>query len=454
MASSTNEAVQPATTYAEATEAEKHAVLRKVTGSSFLGNFIEWFDYASYSYLATVIAMVFFPAEDRAVAVMSTFGVFALSFLVRPIGAIFWGNMGDKKGRKWSLTVSVFMMAGATFCIGLLPGYAALGICAPALLLLLRMIQGFSASGEYAGAATFLAEYAPTDKRGMYCSIVPASTAIGLLVGSAFATVMYTIMPEAAVNEWGWRIPFVLAGPLGIGAYFVNIQLEDSPTYQAMQRALKDAEASGAAGAPERPIHCLFTKHLRKLIISIGAAMLNAVGFYVVLTYLPVYLETAVLMPKNEASLITTIALVTYVAFIFASGHLSDKFGRKKMLITACVCFIVFTIPAFILMSTANFVTVLVVELIMCLILTINDGTLSSYLSETFPTQVRYSGFALSFNMANALFGGTASFICTSLITATGSTLAPAFYMVAVSCVALVAMIMSHEHSNKDLSEV
>ena len=265
---------------------------------------------------------------------------------------------------------------------------------------------------------------------------------------------MYTIMPEAAVNEWGWRIPFVLAGPLGIGAYFVNIQLEDSPTYQAMQRALKDAEASGVAGAPERPIHCLFTKHLRKLIISIGAAMLNAVGFYVVLTYLPVYLETAVLMPKNEASLITTIALVTYVAFIFASGHLSDKFGRKKMLITACVCFIVFTIPAFILMSTANFVTVLVVELIMCLILTINDGTLSSYLSETFPTQVRYSGFALSFNMANALFGGTASFICTSLITATGSTLAPAFYMVAVSCVALVAMIMSHEHSNKDLSEI
>lgn len=362
--------------------------------------------------------------------------------------------MGDKKGRKWSLTVSVFMMAGATFCIGLLPGYAALGICAPALLLLLRMIQGFSASGEYAGAATFLAEYAPTDKRGMYCSIVPASTAIGLLVGSAFATVMYTIMPEAAVNEWGWRIPFILAGPLGIGAYFVNIQLEDSPTYQAMQRALKDAEASGAAGAPERPIHCLFTKHLRKLIISIGAAMLNAVGFYVVLTYLPVYLETAVMMPKNEASLITTIALITYVAFIFASGHLSDKFGRKKMLITACVCFIVFTIPAFILMSTANFVTVLVVELIMCLILTINDGTLSSYLSETFPTQVRYSGFALSFNMANALFGGTASFICTSLITATGSTLAPAFYMVAVSCVALVAMIMSHEHSNKDLSEI
>ncbi|MFR5829363.1 MAG: MFS transporter [Adlercreutzia equolifaciens] len=208
MASSTNEAVQPATTYAEATEAEKHAVLRKVTGSSFLGNFIEWFDYASYSYLATVIAMVFFPAEDRAVAVMSTFGVFALSFLVRPIGAIFWGNMGDKKGRKWALSVSILLMSGATFLIGCLPGYAVIGVGAPLLLLLLRMVQSFSAAGEHAGAATFIAEYAPHNHRGFYCSMVPASTATGLLVGSLLATFMFTVWgaDSSFVVDWGWRI--------------------------------------------------------------------------------------------------------------------------------------------------------------------------------------------------------------------------------------------------------
>ena len=433
---------------------DQRSTIRKVAVSSFLGNFIEWFDYATYSYFAVVIANVFFPGDDPALALMQTFAVFALSFLLRPIGAIFWGSMGDKKGRKWALSTSIFLMTGATFCIGLLPGYLAIGLAAPILLLLLRMIQGFSASGEYAGAATFLAEYAPSDKRGVYCSLVPASTAVGLLVGSTFATVMYTILPDAAVNEWGWRIPFVLAGPLGIGAYFVNIQLEDSPTYQAMQRALKDAEASGAAGAPERPIHCLFTKHLRKLIISIGAAMLNAVGFYVVLTYLPVYLETAVLMPKNEASLITTIALVTYVAFIFASGHLSDKFGRKKMLITAAAGFVVFTIPAFWLLNTLDFFTILVVELVMCLMLTINDGTLSSYLCETFPTDVRYSGFALSFNLANAIFGGSASYISFALINVTGDPIAPAYYMVFIAILALGAMIASHEHTGKDLSEV
>ena len=197
-------------------EAEKHKTLKKVVFSSFLGNFIEWFDYASYSYLATVLALVFFPGEDKMVATMMTFGVFALAFLVRPLGAIFWGNMGDKKGRKWALSTSILLMSGATFLIGCLPGYAMLGIGAPLLLLLLRMVQSFSASGEYAGAATFIAEYSPKEHRGFYCSMVPASTAVGLLIGSLFATWMFNTFGATSefVVDWGWRIPFWLAGPL------------------------------------------------------------------------------------------------------------------------------------------------------------------------------------------------------------------------------------------------
>lgn len=303
---------------------DQRSTIRKVAVSSFLGNFIEWFDYATYSYFAVVIANVFFPGDDPALALMQTFAVFALSFLLRPIGAIFWGSMGDKKGRKWALSTSIFLMTGATFCIGLLPGYLAIGLAAPILLLLLRMIQGFSASGEYAGAATFLAEYAPSDKRGVYCSLVPASTAVGLLVGSTFATVMYTILPDAAVNEWGWRIPFLLAGPLGLVAHYIRTKLEDSPTYQEMQAAISKTDDSN------HPIRDLFRHHTKELIISFGAAMLNAVGFYVVLTYLPVYLETVVMMPANESSLITTICLVAYVAFIFGMGHLSDKFRAQE----------------------------------------------------------------------------------------------------------------------------
>lgn len=424
--------------------------VKKVAVSSFLGNFIEWFDYATYTYFAVVISSVFFPNDDPALALLQTFAVFALSFLLRPIGAIFWGSKGDKKGRKWALSTSIFLMTGATFCIGLLPGYATIGIAAPALLLVLRMIQGFSASGEYAGAATFLAEYAPAKKRGLYCSIVPASTAVGLLIGSLFATIMSNFMPHDLIVEWGWRIPFLLAGPLGLVAHYIRIKLEDSPTYVEMKENLKQDNAE----VKSNPIKELFKNHLRELIISFGAATLNAVGFYTVLTYLPVYLETAVNMPASESSLITTICLVAYVLFIFGSGKLSDRFGRKKMLIIACVSFIVLTVPSFMLLNTGDFAIVLVVELILCAALTINDGTLSSYLTETFPTSVRYSGFALSFNMANAIFGGSASFIATWLISATGSNLAPAWYMVGVSCIALVAMVLSHEHSNKELSEI
>lgn len=434
------------------TEEEKHKTLKRVVGSSFLGNFIEWFDYASYSYLATVIALVFFPGEDRTVAVMSTFGVFALSFLVRPIGALFWGNMGDKKGRKWALSISILLMSGATFLIGCLPTYAMIGVGAPLLLLLLRMVQSFSAAGEYAGAATFIAEYAPTNHRGFYCSMVPASTAAGLLVGSLFATAMFNIWGADSqfVTEWGWRIPFWLAGPLGYITHYIREHLEDSPVYEQMQNDLK---AKGLKGE-DKPMRTLFRKHFKRLVISFGACVLNAVGFYAVLTYLPNYLETTLNYDPASASIITNIVLVVYIGFIFLSGRISDRLGRKKMLIAACVGFIVLTVPAFMLLSTMNFVIILVVELVMCLLLTINDGTLSSYLNETFPTDVRYSGFALSFNLANAIFGGSASYISFWLISMTGNNIAPAFYMVFIAVIALVAMVLSHEHTGQDLTEV
>ncbi len=425
-------------------------IVKKVALSSFLGNFIEWFDYGSYAYYAVIISAVLFSADDPDTAdLIGTFAVFAISFVMRPVGALFWGSMGDKKGRKWTLSVSIFLMSGATFLIGCLPTYAAIGLGAPLLLLLLRMVQGFSAAGEYAGAATFLAEYAPTDKRGLYCSLVPASTAVGLLAASALAFATTVLLPQEAVLSWGWRIPFLLAGPLGFIAHYIRTKLEDSPTYQAMQEVV-----SGEEGDTPHPVRDLFRGHLRELIISFGACTLNAVGFYAVLTYLPTYLETAVGMPTGEAQMATNIALVVYVAFIFISGKMSDRFGRKKMLVTACVLFVVLTVPAFMILNTAQFGLVLLAELALCFILTLNDGTLSSYLTETFPTEMRYTGFALSFNLANAIFGGTAPMISTWLIAVTGSTMSPAWYMVGVALVALVAMVLSHENSHKHLDEI
>ena len=401
-------------------QTEEQAMVRKVAVSSFLGNFIEWFDYASYSYFATTIALVFFPTDNHTVAMLQTFGVFALSFILRPIGALFWGSYGDKKGRKAALAHSIMFMSGASFLIGCLPSYSVIGVGAPILLLLLRMVQGFSASGEYAGAATFLGEYAPTSKRGIYCSLIPASTAIGLLAGSTLATLMTANMNSSAMVGWGWRVPFLLAGPLGLIVLYIRTKLSDSPVYQSMNDALESKGAASADGQVVSksgmfaPLAELFHNHLKALIISFGACVLNAVGFYTVLTYLPTYLSDTVGMDATQSGTITTICLVAYVFMVFGMGHISDKFGRKMVL----------------------------------------DGTLSSYLTETFPTSVRFTGFAFSFNLANAIFGGTASFIATGLIALTGSSIAPAWYMVGVAAIALVAMILSHENTDKDLNHI
>lgn len=436
-------------------QSEEQAMVRKVAVSSFLGNFIEWFDYASYSYFATTIALVFFPTGNHTVAMLQTFGVFALSFVLRPIGALFWGNFGDRKGRKGALAISIMFMSGASFLIGCLPFYAMIGVLAPVLLLLLRMVQGFSASGEYAGAATFLGEYAPTKKRGIYCSLIPASTAIGLLAGSTLASVMTASLSSDAVVSWGWRVPFLMAGPLGLVVHYIRTKLADSPVYASMTAAIDDKQASSSQGEQGvSPLRELFQHHFKALMISFGACMLNAVGFYTVLTYLPTYLSDTVGMAAAQSSAITTICLVLYVALVFGMGHISDMFGRKKVLIGACVAFIVLTVPAFMVLNTAQFWPVLIVELAMCATLTANDGTLSSYLTETFPTSVRFTGFAFSFNLANAIFGGTAPFIATGLIYVTGSSTAPAWYMVAVAAVALVAMILSHENTDKDLNRI
>lgn len=436
-------------------QSEEQAMVRKVAVSSFLGNFIEWFDYASYSYFATTIALVFFPTGNHTVAMLQTFGVFALSFVLRPIGAMFWGNFGDRKGRRGALAISIMFMSGASFLIGCLPSYAMIGVLAPVLLLLLRMVQGFSASGEYAGAATFLGEYAPTKKRGIYCSLIPASTAIGLLAGSTLASVMTASLSSDAVVSWGWRVPFLMAGPLGLVVHYIRTKLADSPVYASMTAAIDDKQASSSQGEQGvSPLRELFQHHFKALMISFGACMLNAVGFYTVLTYLPTYLSDTVGMAAAQSSAITTICLVLYVALVFGMGHISDMFGRKKVLIGACVAFIVLTVPAFMVLNTAQFWPVLIVELAMCATLTANDGTLSSYLTETFPTSVRFTGFAFSFNLANAIFGGTAPFIATGLIYVTGSSTAPAWYMVAVAAVALVAMILSHENTDKDLNRI
>ncbi len=420
----------------------------KVAASSFLGNFIEWFDYATYAYFAITIGIVFFP-ESEVDSTMLAFAVFAISFIFRPLGAAFWGSMGDKKGRKWSLSLSIFMMTGAAFLIGCLPSFETIGLLSPLLLLCLRSVQGFSAAGEYSGAAVFLAEYSPAKHRGKYCALVPASTAAGLLAGSTAALLIKLLLPEADVIAWGWRIPFLLAGPLGLVAHYIRTRLEDSPTFE---EAVSETTRIKEAPNPTRRV---FKKYRKRLLASIAATMVNSVGFYLVLTYLPTYLTSYAGMEAAPAQLATDIALVTYIVILMGAGKVSDIVGRKKMLLGACVAFIVLSIPAFMMLNTASLPIVIAGELILCATLSINDSNIACYQAEMFPTEVRYTGAALGSNIAYVIFGGTASFVATALIDITGNGMAPAYYMMAICLVAgTILLFTAHDYGGIELNDV
>jgi MHS family proline/betaine transporter-like MFS transporter len=318
-------------------------------------------------------------------------------------------------------------------------------VFAPILLLLVRVVQGFSASGEYAGASAFLVEYAPAKRRGLYASVVPASTASGLLLGSLIAALLTGVLSDGQMGDWGWRLPFLLAAPMGLIGRYIRLKLEDTPVFRALE---EDHEVAAA------PVLETIKKNRRPLLIALGAAVLNAVAFYVLLSYMPTYLSEELGFGAGESFLATTIALAAYIGFIFFTGMASDRFGRKKMLITASVLFIVLNVPAFALLDGASFLLIVIIQVILGGVLTLNDGTLPSFLSELFPTRVRYTGFALSFNLANAIFGGTAPFVATLLIAWTGNDIAPAWYVVAAAVVSLCAVLASRETSREPLRDV
>ena len=422
--------------------------LRRAATASFMGNFVEWFDYAAYGYLATVIALTFFPQTDTTTGLLATFAVFALSVIVRPIGGLGWGHFGDKYGRRSALSWSILIMTLSTFCIGILPTYNQIGLWAPALLLLIRLMQGFSASGEYAGASAFLAEYAPEGKRGFYTSIVPASTAAGLLFGAMFVAGMHALMTAENLHDWGWRLPFLLAAPFGLVGRYIRVHLQDSPKFLEMEQRLEAKEC-----ATHAPVRELLTVHRRAVMIGIGVTCLNAVAFYLLLSYMPTYLSTEMGMSESDSFIASTVSLATYIGLIFLMGTLSDRYGRKTMLVTASVLFLLLTFPLFGMLGNPSLLVILMIQIAFGAMLAMNDGTLPCFLAEIFPTRVRFSGFAFSFNVANAVFGGTAPFIATWLIHMTGNKMAPAWYLLAAAAVALVAMLASRETAHTALQD-
>lgn len=425
--------------------------LRKAITSSFLGNFVEWFDYALYGYLSATIATVFFPDDEGRTALVKTFGLFALSFLIRPVGAVVWGHIGDRLGRKTALSWSILLMSGATACIALLPGHATIGVAAPVLLLTLRLLQGFSAAGEYAGASTLLTELAPTRKRGLVAAVVPASTAAGLLLGSLMAALLTGVFDDAAMESWGWRIPFLIVAPLGLVGLVIRRSLDESAAFTEAVAVAARANEEACPSRSHRPLLEVF-REPRALLIAFAAAVLNAIGFYVILSYMPTYLSEELGQDDTDAFIAASVALFAYIFSVLLTGWMSDRVGRRKIMLTASFAFVVAAIPAFLLLDGAGLALVIVIQIAMGMVLALNDGVLPSFLAEQFSTGVRLTGFAVTFNTANAVFGGTAPMIATLLIGWTGVTVAPAFYLMAAALVTFLAVLKAAETHRAALS--
>ena len=427
---------------------ERHNVsdadVRKAVGAAAMGNALEWFDFGIYGYLAVTIGQVFFPSQSTTGSLLWVFAVFALAFLVRPLGGIFFGPLGDKIGRNRVLAATIIMMSAATFAIGLLPGYATAGLWAPAGLIVARLIQGFSTGGEYGGAATFMVEYASDKRRGFLSSWLEFGTLAGYILSGVLVATLTAVLSSEAMTSWGWRIPFLMAGPLGIIGLYLRLKLEDSPIFRELEKAGQVSKA---------PLRDTLRYHWRQMLLCIGLVIMLNVAYYTVLKYMPSYLTTQLNIGDLASLLLSLGTLAGMMILVTFIGRLSDNVGRKPILLGACLGFIFLAWPAFYLMiHGGGFVVTFAGMAILGLLVVLLSGVMPATLPAIFPTHIRYSGFAISYNVSTSLFGGTAPLIITWIISQTGNNYVPAFYLMGAAAISLVAVLFIKETAGKPLS--
>lgn len=419
--------------------------LRKVIVAAAIGNFVEWFDFAIYGFLATTIAQQFFPSGDASAALLKTFAVFAVAFAFRPLGGILFGMLGDRIGRKRTLAMTILLMAGATTLIGVLPTYAAIGVLAPILLTLIRCAQGFSAGGEYAGACAYLMEHAPHDKRAWYGSFLPVSTFSAFAAAAVVAYALEASLSAQTMADWGWRLPFLIAAPLGLVGLYMRSKLDETPAFKAV------AQEHAVAHSPLKET----LRNHGAAICCLGAFVsLTALSFYMFTTYFATYLQVAGGLSRATALLVSLIALIFAAAICPLAGLYSDRVGRRITVFTACVLLMVAVYPSFLMASSGGFAASVIGVMLLATGAVLCGMVTAALLSETFPTRTRYTASAITYNMAYTLFGGTAPLVATWLITTTGSSLSPAFYLIAVALLALVGGLALPETSRISLHEV
>lgn len=422
---------------------EKRSKARKAAIAGGVGTLIEYYDFGVYGFLAIYIAPLFFVSENAAVPILATLAVFGVAYFARPFGGIFFGTLGDKVGRKPALVLSVILMGVASSVLGLLPTYVAIGVGAPILLVLVRLVQGFSAGGEIGGSATYIAESAPKNRRGLYGSFTPIGSTLGFSVAAAVVGLTTLIVGADAMATWGWRIPFLMSIPLTLICLWVRLHLEDTAAAERIEKT----------GAKEKmPVVAVIKAHPASILKIVGIAIaMNGTG-YVGLTYFSVYLINDIGYSAQSIHWISALGIGLACMTYPLSGLLSDVFGRKPVFMIGCAVYVVIAVPVFLILGMGS--SLVVVTAVYFFYIALN-GVLQvpafPLFTELFPAAVRYSGVALGFNIGTIVAGGTAPYIAAQLVESTGTPIAPAFWVMGVALLGLLTMLTVKETAKGEL---
>ncbi|WP_431996728.1 MFS transporter [Streptomyces fungicidicus] len=427
--------------------------LKRIVAASLIGTTIEWYDFFLYgSAAALVFNKLFFPDSDPLVGTLLSFLTYAVGFAARPIGALVFGHYGDRLGRKKLLVLSLLMMGGATFAIGLLPTHATIGSAAPVLLTVLRLVQGFALGGEWGGAVLLVSEHGDARRRGFWASWPQTGAPAGQLLATGVLSLLTAVLSDSAFGSWGWRIPFLLSGVLVIVGLWIRLSVDESPVFQ---QALERAETRKTDADAERmPVVAVLRHHWRDVLVAMGARMAENISYYVITAFILVYATTSADVSKQTALNAVLIASAVHFAVIPAWGALSDRLGRRPVYLIGAAGVGLWMFPFFALIDTGGFAGLLLAVTVGLVLHGAMYAPQAAFFSEMFATRMRYSGASIGAQFASVAAGAPAPLIATALLADYGSSTPIALYVIAASLLTVVAVAMAKETRHRDLADV